>query len=228
MALERKNILIIDDSDDARILFRRILEAQGCTVFEADSVSAGVESARSVCPHLIILDLKMPGESGFDFLHLRLTDDSLKVVPVVVASQVKEKVLVSRAIALKASDYLVKPIDTKTVLQKVRKNLKDNSFFRYSFKEGSGPKVSVKSYGAITHIHESGMKIQSPVKLKENTKVQLKSHLLDSFGLSSCSFSTTAFPSFFDDSGQYESRIMFAGTSNDLAKDIRKKLDNFR
>jgi CheY-like chemotaxis protein len=61
-------------------------------------------------PDLILLDLKMPGLSGFDVLKWLREDEDLRGVPVIVLTSSNHEVDVQRAYALGANSYLVKPV----------------------------------------------------------------------------------------------------------------------
>jgi CheY-like chemotaxis protein len=61
-------------------------------------------------PDLILLDLKMPGLSGFDVLKWLRSDEDLRGVPVIVLTSSNHEVDVQRAYALGANSYLVKPV----------------------------------------------------------------------------------------------------------------------
>ena len=62
-------------------------------------------------PHVILIDLKMPGMDGFALLEELKSDAELKPIPVLVLSSSDERVDVERARALGASGYLVKGVD---------------------------------------------------------------------------------------------------------------------
>ncbi|MBW9064939.1 response regulator [Rhizobium herbae] len=80
------HVLIIEDDEDARRQWRRILIAEGCDVSEAKNGRAALERLEQALPNLIILDLIMPEMDGFEFLaELRKRAD-FKAVPVVVAT----------------------------------------------------------------------------------------------------------------------------------------------
>lgn len=69
-------ILIVDDTEDARRLIRRILQASGnFVIFEAENGAQGINIAQEEIPNLIILDLMMPEMDGFSVL------DALKIAP---------------------------------------------------------------------------------------------------------------------------------------------------
>jgi CheY-like chemotaxis protein len=59
-------ILIVDDVVETRRLMRRVLERAGLNVVEAASGEEAIASIESVRPRLVVLDLRLPGASGFD------------------------------------------------------------------------------------------------------------------------------------------------------------------
>ena len=61
-----RRVLVVDDMPDTRRLMRRVLESAGMTVLEAGSGEAAVEQIGTARPSLVVLDLRLPGMSGFD------------------------------------------------------------------------------------------------------------------------------------------------------------------
>ncbi len=60
-------ILIVDDHAQFRVMARSLLEADGFTVVgEADTGASGIEAARTLRPHLVLLDIGLPDVEGFD------------------------------------------------------------------------------------------------------------------------------------------------------------------
>ena len=59
-------ILVVDDTVDTRRLMRRVLERAGMRVVEADTGEAAMERIAADRPALVVLDLRLPGASGFD------------------------------------------------------------------------------------------------------------------------------------------------------------------
>jgi PleD family two-component response regulator len=117
------DILIVDDVYANVFLVENILPEE----FTADSVTSAEEMWRYVrvkLPRLILLDLMMPFEDGFEVLKKLGADDRLKKIPVIVLSAKDTKEDVVRAMKLGAVDYIVKPVDEKSLLKKVRKVLR--------------------------------------------------------------------------------------------------------
>jgi signal transduction histidine kinase/CheY-like chemotaxis protein len=77
-------LLMIDDDESARYLFRKLLGDSPWRVEEASDGEDGIRRAREAQPRIILLDLNMPGLSGFETL-TRLKDDPLtKAIPVII------------------------------------------------------------------------------------------------------------------------------------------------
>ena len=104
--------LIDDDPDHVTIIRRAIRELDAATVVE--SLSDGelaLSWLRSTAqlPDLILLDINMPGLSGFDVLTTLKHDDRLKRVPVVMLTSSDLTADIARAYELGASGYISKP-----------------------------------------------------------------------------------------------------------------------
>ena len=132
-SLQGRNILIVDDARDVRILVKRILEGDGATVHEAPDADIALAVLQTRSPHLVITDLAMPGKSGFDLLDLRRSHEAWRNLPMLVLSGKNDLESVSRSIALGANDYILKPLSSTLLLQKVRRALKASSFLTHVF-----------------------------------------------------------------------------------------------
>ena len=70
MAVQSKEVLIIEDAADVRMTLRKILENIGISVTECASVEDAIVQLGQKIPHVILLDLNLEGLSGFDFLKM--------------------------------------------------------------------------------------------------------------------------------------------------------------
>jgi len=117
-------ILIVDDTAMNVELLDYILRAEGFQTCFAYSGSAAVGTSRAEQPDLILLDVMMPGENGFETC-ARLKSDPLTAdIPVIFVSaldDVKSKVTGLRSGAV---DYVSKPIDGDEVLARIRVHLR--------------------------------------------------------------------------------------------------------
>jgi putative two-component system response regulator len=121
MSAPPQKVLVIDDESDVRRCFTRWLTAAGYECAEARDATEAWESLRQQSVHLITLDVRMPGESGADLVHQikREYPDTaiLMVTGVDVAVQAVQSL--SRG----AFGYLIKPVDSESLLFHVRTGL---------------------------------------------------------------------------------------------------------
>lgn len=116
---ERQRILLIEDSTPVRAALRAALEAAHYQVLETDNGEDGL--AKTVEADLVLLDLGLPGISGFDVLErLRKTSS----MPVVILSGQEEVDAKIRGLDLGADDYVTKPFDPGELLARVRAALR--------------------------------------------------------------------------------------------------------
>ena len=102
-------ILIIEDDHNLRELQQRVLRNEGFVVFGVEDGLAGLKLAHTCLPNLILLDLALPGMTGFDVLEHLQADYLTKDIPVIITSAIDTATEIERAIQKGAMDYLVKP-----------------------------------------------------------------------------------------------------------------------
>lgn len=105
-------VLVIDDSDDSRVLLSEIIEESGCRVITAPSGEGGISTALDRRPDLIVLDLLMPEMDGVETLQRIKAHPSIAQTPVIVVSVVASDYVGSLAGAV---DVLNKPISRETL-----------------------------------------------------------------------------------------------------------------
>ena len=115
-----KKILIVDDEEGPRESFRMILK-ESHEIFIAKNGQEGLDLLKRERPHLVILDIKLPGMDGIDVL--QQMKQILPATPVIVVSGLGTHKTVIDALKLGASDYIAKPIDVLQVKDAVRKAL---------------------------------------------------------------------------------------------------------
>lgn len=121
-AAKDRNILVVDDDADSRHILKNFLLASGYTVDVATSGEQAIEKMKSSSPHIVLLDINMPGISGFETLNfLRKKDDYVAVI-FISANTKNEDVI--RGLDAGADDYIRKPFDIKEVLSRVRAKLR--------------------------------------------------------------------------------------------------------
>jgi PAS domain S-box-containing protein len=110
--LRGKNVLVIDDDSDSRLLLTRYIEECGCRVVAVDCGDHGLRVGREIQPDLIVLDLMMPEMSGWDVLKALKVHPTLSAVPVIVVSIVARE---NRGSILGAVDLLDKPVSREAL-----------------------------------------------------------------------------------------------------------------
>ena len=123
-----KTVLVVDDDGPIRALCRASLENAGFRVLEAANGHAALASVQAQHPDLILLDIMMPGISGWEVTSALLADRSTDEVPIVFISARTELADRMRAFELGAQGYLTKPFDpdvlaetVTTVLQQIER-----------------------------------------------------------------------------------------------------------
>ncbi len=116
-------ILVIEDDEVLREVQQRSLELNGLTVLVAAEGGAGLELARTSLPDLILLDLALPGMTGFTILGKLQADDLTKNIPVIITSAMDNPEDIEKAIAKGVVDYLVKPYSMSDLTVRVNRAL---------------------------------------------------------------------------------------------------------
>lgn len=110
-------VLIIDDELDLLVAVTALLEREGFRVVTADNGVSGLEVFRRHSPDLVILDIMMPGLSGWEVLH-RLRQ--ISTVPIIVLTVLGQEDDVVRGLQDGADDYVPKPFSVHELLGRVR------------------------------------------------------------------------------------------------------------
>ncbi|MBI5531201.1 MAG: response regulator [Deltaproteobacteria bacterium] len=105
---KRRPLLVVDDSLTTRMLEQSILETAGYEVDVATSGEEALRMARSKQYALFVVDVEMPGMSGFDFTVLTRNDAALKEVPVVLVTSLSGEADEKRGLEAGAAAYVVK------------------------------------------------------------------------------------------------------------------------
>jgi CheY-like chemotaxis protein len=119
----RKNVTVVVADDDAVTakLIEKQLGKAGYRVFTASNGQAAVRAVLAEKPDLLLLDLSMPGMTGFDVLERLNSLTSIQRPRVLVMSSDREAGDVQRALALGAEDFLAKPFKPEDLLARVNR-----------------------------------------------------------------------------------------------------------
>ncbi len=223
-----KVAIIIDDDPDICTLARKILEGNGYTVHTANSVAEGLDIAEKKIPHIIITDLNMPKETGFDLLQKKLTNPQLQNVPTIVLSGLKDKHSVLKAFSLGATDYCIKPFQASILVQKIKKALHDKTFPKLSLENYNDSRVNVTFKTTIRALSEVSFSLEAPVNIAPFSNVAVSSKFLDELNIPVPMYKSSNRNSRFIGNGLYFSEINFIGLTHETAVTLRKALRKLR
>ena len=104
-----KKILVVDDEITIRNLLKEFLNRKGYDVYTAPDGRAAIAKVKEIRPHIVLLDIMMPGMGGIETLkEIRKIDSR---VGVIMVTAIADEELGKRAIALGACDYITKPLN---------------------------------------------------------------------------------------------------------------------
>jgi len=116
-------ILVIEDESNLQKLAKTNLTASGYRVVVAGSGEEGLKLAELEHPNLILLDLRLPGMSGWDVLMSLKTNRKLQKIPVVIMTATVPQSQEYKFPSMRTSGYLVKPYTVDELLLKVKQVL---------------------------------------------------------------------------------------------------------
>ncbi len=106
-----RTILYVEDDFANRTLVRRVLEAEGYRVLEAENGPQGIEVAQRERPTLILVDINMPGMDGYELTARLKGLDELRPVPIIALTANVMMGDRERTLAAGCAGYIQKPID---------------------------------------------------------------------------------------------------------------------
>ena len=113
---KQKNVLVVDDDANIRMLLRQELEAAGYVVNEAVDGIEAIQKINQSKPDLILLDVMMPGISGFDVAAVLKNDPGTMDIPIIIVSIIEDK---ERGFRIGIDRYFTKPIPTDELIKEI-------------------------------------------------------------------------------------------------------------
>ena len=118
--MRKKKVLVAEDDEITSRAYQEGLEGAGYEVILAVNGEEAVRRAKEHKPDIILLDLIMPETSGFEALEAIKEDESLKLIPVIILTNLGQDSDVAKGRELGAVDYLIKTnTSMKDVIEKV-------------------------------------------------------------------------------------------------------------
>ena len=116
----RHTILIVEDELDIQEMLSYNLRQEGYRIFCSGSGEDGLEKVRSKHPHLVLLDLMLPGMNGLEVCRRIRKDSEFEDVRILMLTAKGEEADMVAGLELGADDYLTKPFSNRILLARVR------------------------------------------------------------------------------------------------------------
>jgi twitching motility two-component system response regulator PilH len=114
-----KNVLVVDDSPTDRQYLTELLAKNGYKVSTADSAEDALAKVKQQKPDLVLMDVVMPGQSGFQATRTLAKDEATKNIPVIICTTKAQDTDKAWGMKQGARDYVVKPVIAADLLAKI-------------------------------------------------------------------------------------------------------------
>jgi DNA-binding response OmpR family regulator len=118
--MPRKKILIVDDSRTALMMTAMLLAKEPYDLITASAGEEGISKALAQQPDLILLDVVMPGLTGFDVCRRLRAEEATRTTPIVMLTTRGEQGNVETGFVAGCSEYLTKPVNAPELIAKIR------------------------------------------------------------------------------------------------------------
>ena len=120
---EEKTVLHVEDNFDNRLLVRRLLQAFGYKVVEAENAGQARKILNDFTPDLILMDINMPDVDGYTLTYELKSMPNLMTVPIVAITANVMKGDRERTLSAGCDGYIEKPIDVDKFIEQVERFL---------------------------------------------------------------------------------------------------------
>jgi CheY-like chemotaxis protein len=118
-----RKILLVEDNEDNRIIYRLTLVHFGYEVIEASDGETGVRLATEIVPDLILMDVSIPGIDGWEATKMLKADERTARVPIVALTAHALATDRARAQEVGCDGYLAKPVEPRRVIEEIERVL---------------------------------------------------------------------------------------------------------
>jgi signal transduction histidine kinase len=123
--IDQTTILLVDDSPDDLVFLDRMLRNHGFHTIAASSGQEALKKIESDCPHLALLDIKLPDINGYEVCRIVRQNPHTALLPIIIVTALDEDRITG--IEAGADDFLVKPINGAELIARVRSLLRIKS-----------------------------------------------------------------------------------------------------
>jgi twitching motility two-component system response regulator PilH len=114
-----RKVLVVDDSPTERYFLVDLLTKKGYGVVTAESGPEAIEKSKSEKPDLILMDVVMPGQNGFQTTRAISKDPATQNIPIIMCTSKDQETDRIWGLRQGACDYLVKPVNPAELLKKI-------------------------------------------------------------------------------------------------------------
>jgi two-component system cell cycle response regulator DivK len=115
----RATILYVEDNPENRLLIRRVLNAEGYNVSEAESATQALRVLHEQMPDLILMDINMPDIDGYALTAHLKTQADLKQIPIIAMTANALKGDRERSLEAGCDGYIEKPVNVDTLTDQI-------------------------------------------------------------------------------------------------------------
>jgi DNA-binding response OmpR family regulator len=116
-------ILIADDEPNILVSLEYLMKREGYEVSVARDGVEALDVLRRERPRLVLLDVMMPGKSGFEVCQEIRSDEALRETRVLMLTAKGRETDIAKGLGVGANGYMTKPFSTRELVQKVREML---------------------------------------------------------------------------------------------------------
>ena len=162
MKKNRNHILVIDDDDRIRELVKEYLNEKGFIVSTGDSAEQAKIKLKYFKFDLVVLDVMMPGQSGFDLTREIRKTSEIPIILLTAKGEVENRIV---GLEIGADDYLSKPFEPKELLLRIKNIIKKDKKIDFNKIKKIGTakvdlnKMSIELKNKITKINNTEKKV---------------------------------------------------------------------
>jgi len=113
-------ILVVDDDVTVTQLLEVLLKMEGHQAIPLNDSMETLAMVEKFNPDLILLDLMMPGLTGFEICELLRQDSKFSTIPILIISAMDDRESKEKTLQAGAKDYMTKPFNVDTLTQKIK------------------------------------------------------------------------------------------------------------